>query len=81
MLIKFAIEDFFDDRKFNNVTENTLTTYRYYLRDFQEFCHEHEVVNVEDITPNLVKNFLVTCQKKGNNATSINSKLARIRAF
>jgi len=81
MLIKFAIEDFFDDRKFNNVTENTLITYRYYLRDFQEFCQEHEIVNVEDITPNLVKNFLISCQKKGNNPTSINSKLTRIRAF
>lgn len=81
MLIKFAIDDFLDDRKYNNVTENTLTTYHYYLKEFKEFCQENEIVNVEDITPNLVKNFLISCQKKGNNATSINSKLARIRAF
>lgn len=81
MLIKFAIEDFFDDRKFNNLTDNTITTYKYFLTEFQDFCNERGVVNVEDINKQVVKSFLVNCQKKGNNPTSINSKLTRIRAF
>lgn len=81
VLLKFAIDDFLDDRKFNNVTENTIITYKYYLKEFQEFCNERQIVNVEDINKQIVKSYLVHCQKKGNNPTSINSKLTRVRAF
>lgn len=81
MLIQFAIKDFLDDREFKNVTPNTLTNYKIMLGQFQTFCLENEVVNVEDVTPNLIKKFILYFQKKGNNASSTNTKLQRVRVF
>lgn len=81
MLLKFAIQDFLDDREFKNVTQNTLINYKTMLGQFLDFCNTSEIVNVEDVTPNTVKKFIIHFQKKGNNATSTNTKLQRVRVF
>lgn len=81
MLIKFAIQDFLDDREFKNLSSTTISSYKDILGQFQRYCTENEVMNVQDITQNTVKKFLLTCQKIGNNATTTNSKLQRIKAF
>ncbi|QNG59442.1 tyrosine-type recombinase/integrase [Bacillus sp. PAMC26568] len=81
MLLKFGLQEFLDDREFKNVTPNTLTNYKIMLNQFLDFCIENEIVNVQDVTPNIVKKFILHYQKKGNNASSTNSKLQRIRVF
>ncbi|WP_205635671.1 tyrosine-type recombinase/integrase [Priestia filamentosa] len=81
MLLKFAIQDFLDDREFKNLSTTTITNYKDILKQFLDFCNENEVLNVQDITPNTVKKFLIHYQKKGNNVTTTNSKLQRIKAF
>ncbi|PLR69098.1 tyrosine-type recombinase/integrase [Bacillus sp. UMB0893] len=81
MLLKFGLQEFLEDREFKNVTPNTLTNYKIMLIQFLDFCIENEVVNVQDVTPNIVKKFIHHYQKKGNNASSTNSKLQRIRVF
>lgn len=81
MLLKFAYQDFIDDRKFKNATEKTIENYRLMLTEFINYCHEHGVVNVEDITFPLVKNHLQACHSRGNKPNTINTKLLRIRAF
>ncbi|APH05863.1 tyrosine-type recombinase/integrase [Bacillus weihaiensis] len=81
MLIKFALQDFLEDREFKNVSQSTLESYKVILKQFEDFCTTNELLNVEDITVNTIKKYLIYCQKKGNNATTTNSKLQRIRAF
>ncbi|MFD1357348.1 tyrosine-type recombinase/integrase [Fictibacillus halophilus] len=81
MLIKFAVQDFYEDREFKNLSPKTITAYKDILSQFFGFCLEQEVLNVQDITVNTVKQYLLHCQKRGNNATTTNSKLQRIRAF
>lgn len=81
LLLKFAVLDFLDDREFKNVTPKTLQSYRDILKQFENFCLEHDVINVEDITTSIMKRYILHYQKKGNNATTTNSKLQRIRAF
>ncbi|WP_062231478.1 tyrosine-type recombinase/integrase [Fictibacillus sp. FJAT-27399] len=81
MLMKFAVQDFYDDREFKNVTPKTLESYKVMLNQFVDFCNEEEIMNVEDLTVNIIKKYLVSCQKRGNNSTTTNSKLQRIRAF
>jgi integrase/recombinase XerD len=81
LLLKFAIIDFLDDREFKNVTPKTLQSYRDILKQFERFCSEHDVINVEDITASIMKQYILYYQKKGNNATTTNSKLQRVRAF
>lgn len=81
LLLKFAIQDFLDDRKFKNVTLKTIESYKNILKHFFDFCNENEILNVQDVTPNTVKKYLLHCQNKGNNSTTTNTKLQRIRAF
>ncbi|WP_449355580.1 tyrosine-type recombinase/integrase [Virgibacillus natechei] len=81
MLLKFAYQDFIEDRKFKNTTPKTIENYTVMLSDFIEYCNENGVVNVEDITYPLVKSHLQECQKRGNKPNTINTKLLRIRAF
>lgn len=81
MLLKFAVQDFLDDREFKNLSQTTINSYKDILGQFLQFCNENEIVNVEDITSNHVKKYIIQCQKRGNNATTTNSKLQRIRAF
>lgn len=80
-MIKFAIQDFLDDREFKNLSSTTISSYKDILGQFQRYCTDNEIMNVQDITQNTVKKFLLTCQKIGNNATTTNSKLQRIKAF
>lgn len=82
MLLKFAIQDFKDDREFQNLSIQTIKTYQIILGEFQNYCAEKEVLNVEDVTTNSVKSYLLYCMKtKGNNPVTINTKIKNLRAF
>lgn len=81
MLLKFAIQDFLDDRDFKNLTSKTIENYKVILKQFEYYCTKNEVLNVEDITVKFMKQYILYFQRKGNNATTTNSKLQRIRAF
>lgn len=81
MLLKFAYHDFLDDRKFRNSTGVNIQNYKVLLGGFIDYCHSNDVVNVEEINSGHVKDYLKKCQKDGNVAGTINTKLQRIRAF
>jgi integrase/recombinase XerD len=81
VLLKFAYQDFLDDRRFKNTTKTNIKNYEMLLGKFVDYCIENQVVNVEDITYSHVRQYLLNCQKKGDKAGTINTKLLRIRAF
>lgn len=81
MLLKFAFQDFIEDRKFRNTTKVNIQNYKVLLGEFVVYCQEKEVMNVEDIDTGHVKKYLMFCKNKGNSAGTINTKLQRIRAF
>lgn len=81
LLLKFAYQDFLDDRRFKNTTKTNIRNYQTILGEFVNYCIEKEVVNVEDIHYSHIKQYLFECQNKGNQAGTINTKLMRIRAF
>lgn len=81
MLVKFAFQDFLQDRKFKNTTKSSIQNYKVLLGGFIEYCQRIDILNVEDITSNHVKGFLIECQEKGNGASTLNTKLSRIRTF
>jgi integrase/recombinase XerD len=82
MLLKFAIQDFKEDREFQNLSNQTIKTYQIMLGEFQRYCAEKNVLNVEDITNNTVKSYLLYCMKsKDNNPVTINTKIKNLRAF
>lgn len=82
LLLKFTIKDYLDDRKFNNCTSKTITSYANTLKQFQDFCITRDIVNVEDITATTVKAYLNYCiEERKNTPTSINHKIIDLRAF
>lgn len=82
MLLKFTIQGFIEDREYKNLSPKTIAAYLLTLKEFQTFCGEHEIVNVEDITQTIIKSYLMYCQKeRGNNPTTRNSKLHTIKIF
>lgn len=81
MLLKFAYQDFLDDRRFKNTTQTNIKNYEMLLGKFIDYCIESQVINVEDITYSQVRQYLQNCQDKGDKASTINTKLLRIRAF
>ncbi len=82
MLLKFAIQEFKDDREYKNLSPKTIASYLMTLNEFQTYCGLQEVVSVEDVTQSIIKSYLVYCQKeRGNNPTTRNSKLHSIKIF
>lgn len=82
MLLKFSIQDFKDDREFQNLSIQTIKTYEVILTEFQRFCVDKEVLNVEEVTNSVVKAYLLYCMKvKLNNPVTINTKIKNLKAF
>jgi integrase/recombinase XerD len=84
LLLKFAIQEFKDDREYKNLSPRTIASYLMTLKEFQSYCAEQEIVSVEDVTQSVIKSYLIYCQKeRGNNPTteiqnSIQSKFSLI---
>jgi integrase/recombinase XerD len=82
LLLKFAILDFIEDREFKNLSVSTINQYRNVLGEFQNYCaEEKEVLNVEDVTFNTVRSYLLKLKKINNNPVTINTKIKNLKAF
>lgn len=82
MLLKFATKDFIADKKYKNLSKNTIEGYGAVLEMFQNYCFKNEIVSVQDISAQAVKSFLIELQnEKGNNPTSRNNKLRVLKNF
>lgn len=49
MLIKFAVLDFMEDRAFNNSTQSNMKNNRFIIGDFEEYCINNEILNIEGL--------------------------------
>lgn len=82
LLIRYAIQDFKEDREFKQISKATLTNYMGCLQEFHKYCIEMEIVDITDVSSSTVKNYLIYCQKqRNNNPTTINSKLRSLKIF
>jgi integrase/recombinase XerD len=82
LLLKFAIQDFKEDREYQNLSKQTIKTYQIMLGEFQQYCVEKEILNVEDVTNTTVKSYLLYCMKsKKNSPVTINTKIKNLKAF
>lgn len=81
LLLKFAIQDFLEEKEYENLSDTTIQSYKDVFRQFEDYCTSKEIVNVEDISTRTIKNYIKWCMKRGNNATSTNSKLRRLKTF
>ncbi|BBN98041.1 tyrosine-type recombinase/integrase [Sporolactobacillus terrae] len=81
MLIESIEKEFVADKKFEGLTENSLTSYHVLFRNFNSFLTEQGIEQLEDVSGRTIKAYLHWNAERGNKARSINSKLKLIRAF
>ncbi|MFD2681145.1 tyrosine-type recombinase/integrase [Bacillus seohaeanensis] len=82
MLLKYAIGDFIQEKQFNNLSNYTITTYRRNLTEFQNYCLNEKVINVNDITRVLVKSYLnYVREEKNNKVSTLNNKIRSLKSF
>lgn len=82
MLLKFAIKTFIEDRKLANLSSHTIGRYTRTLEEYHQFCFSQEVLNVEEVSTALIKQYLLHCQsERSNGVVTKNSKLRVIKAF
>ncbi|ATP40305.1 hypothetical protein CSE16_09745 [Solibacillus sp. R5-41] len=81
MLLKFAYDDFIADRKFKITTQANISTYKYVVKPFVDYCLEEGAINIEDVTRIHLKQFLIINQQKNKKPHTINTIILRVRAF
>lgn len=81
MLLKFAYQDFIEDRQLKNTSKKNLTNYTTMLGEFIDYCMQNGVLKIDEITSATIKSYLFECKERGNGAATLNTKIQRIRAF
>lgn len=63
------------------VSDNTLSSYRIDLTQFELFCREREKILIEKISDKIIRMFVVDMNNKGLSKTSMSRKLSAIRGM
>jgi len=82
MLLKDLAEEFMFNCQCRKLSEKTVHNYQLqigYLLNY--LSQEHEVVELEKVTPQMIKQFLMTMQKKGRKPQYINDLLKAFKCF
>lgn len=75
------LELFLYSRKAANLTESTLYFYHDKLSRFIEFCNNLAVEGITDISPLVIRKFLILLEERGHNSGGIHGFFRSIRAF
>jgi site-specific recombinase XerD len=62
--IRVWIEVFINDRKMQNMSKRTLEFYECKLKNFIDFCETKAVKNIYQITPSLLREYLLEYENK-----------------
>lgn len=82
LLLKFAIQDFIEDRKFKNLSPVSINGYQRDLQEFYNWITQQGILNIQDITPHHIKSYFMHLKnEKNNNPVTLNHKLTNLRAF
>ena len=59
MLLKFALQEFYEDREYKNLALKTIEGYKDVLGQFNSYCIENKVLDVREILPKKSKFILL----------------------
>lgn len=62
MQLKFAIQEFVEDRQYKNLSSYTIKMYRQNLGLFLDYCNLQNISNIADVRPNVVKGYMSACK-------------------
>jgi site-specific recombinase XerD len=75
------LESFLIDRKVQNLSPGTLAFYRKKLRLFAAFCEGQVIGQIEQITPDVIRRWLLHLEDTGHNPGGIHACYRALRAF
>ncbi len=75
------VEAFLVDRKVQNVSRGTLEFYRKKLKLFTEYCEAQVITQITDITPNVIRQFLLYLEETGHNPGGVHACYRTVKAF
>jgi integrase/recombinase XerD len=81
MLVRFLIEEFIAEKRYENVTEQSIRTSEYNYKHLEGFLSAQGIEQVKDITPRVAKRYMMYCKENGDKPTTLNSRLKRIKAL
>ncbi|KZR56952.1 tyrosine-type recombinase/integrase [Pseudobacillus badius] len=82
VLIRFAYKEFYADKELEGLRESTLKGYEMLFEDFMSWCEQQDITHISNISPRILKSYLAYCKnERGNNPTSLNTKLKLFNTF
>jgi len=75
------IEAFLIDRKAQNMSKGTLGFYQCKLKNFMDFCESKAVKNIMQITPSLLREYLLEFEAKGHNPGGCHTAYRTVKTF
>jgi integrase/recombinase XerD len=75
------IEAFLIDRKAQNMSRGTLGFYQCKLKNFADFCESKAVKNIIQITPSLLREYLLEFETKGHNPGGCHAAYRTVKTF
>ena len=75
------IEVFLFDRKTQNMSKGTLEFYQCKLQNFINFCESKAVKNIMQITPNLLREYLLEHEMMGHNPKGCHAAYRTVKTF
>jgi site-specific recombinase XerD len=75
------MEAFLMDRKANGVARGTMVFYTQKLRGFEDFCEAQQVKQISQITPNILRQYLLNLEETNHNPGGRHAFYRVIRAF
>lgn len=76
-----VIDAFLLDRKAQNLSDGTIHFYRSKLRLLWQFCESQQATQIDQITPNLIRQFLFWLRETGHSEGGVHAGYRTLRAF
>ena len=81
MLLKFAIQEFLTEKRYENLAKPTIQTYEFTFRHLERFFLSQGLELIEDITPLHCKRYIRYCMDTGDKPTTINNRIKRAKTL
>jgi site-specific recombinase XerD len=75
------VEQFLKAKKSENITKGTIVFYKLRLKVFTDYLETQEVKYISQITPNLIRDFLLLLEERGHNSGGIHGYFRSIKVF
>lgn len=79
--LTLCIDAFLDDKRAGNLTPKSIAYYEYQLRKFREFAESQDATTLADVTPPLLRAYLITLQDRKLKGTSQDATYRALSAW